>query len=80
MADKHTPYYNFLDALKEQSCPVCFLVKKGTHKTMDDFLYESVNDPGLRQEIRHHKDFVIVMLGSCRNLGMVLDKQLSIAI
>jgi len=57
MADKHTTYYNFLDALKEQGCPVCFLVKKGTHKTMDDFLYESVNDPGLRQEIKASQGF-----------------------
>jgi len=57
MVDKHTPYFSFLDALKEQGCPVCYLVKKATHKFMDDFLYESVNDPGLRQEIKASQGF-----------------------
>jgi len=51
MGTKHTTYFNLLDALKE-GCPICFLVKKNTHKFMDDFLYESVNDPGLRWEIK----------------------------
>ena len=54
---KHEPYFNLLDALKEKGCPVCFLVKKSTHKSMDDFLYESVNDPGLRQEIKASQGF-----------------------
>ena len=42
---KYTPYYNLLDAIKEKGCPICSLVVKNTHKFMDDFLYESVNDP-----------------------------------
>jgi len=50
--EKHQPYFNLLDALKENTCPVCFLVKTKIHKSMDDFLYEKVNDPGVRQEIR----------------------------
>jgi hypothetical protein len=54
---KHTPYYNLLDAIKEKGCPICFLVVKNTHKFMDDFLYESVNDPGLRKEIRESYGF-----------------------
>jgi len=57
MADKHTPYFNFLDALKEQGCPICFLIRKNTRKSMDDFLYESVNDPGLRKEIKESAGF-----------------------
>jgi len=57
MADKHTPYFNFLDALKEQGCAVCFLIRKNTQKFMDDFLYESVNDPGLRKEIKESAGF-----------------------
>jgi hypothetical protein len=56
MGVKHTTYFNLLDALKE-GCPICFLVKKATHKSMDDFLYESVNDPGLRQEIKASQGF-----------------------
>jgi hypothetical protein len=56
MATKHTTYFNLLDALKE-GCPICFLVKKTTHKFMDDFLYESVNDPDLRKEIKASQGF-----------------------
>ncbi|MCM8796699.1 MAG: DUF6062 family protein [Candidatus Omnitrophica bacterium] len=55
--EKHEPYFNLLDALKEKGCPVCFLLNKSTHKSMDDFLYESVNDPGLRQEIKASQGF-----------------------
>jgi len=55
--EKHEPYFNLLDALKETGCPVCFLIKKSTNKSMDDFLYESVNDAGLRQEIKASQGF-----------------------
>jgi len=56
MSTKHTTYFNLLEALKE-GCPICLLVKKNMHKFMDDFLYESVNDPGVRQEIRASQGF-----------------------
>jgi len=55
--EKHEPYFNLLDAFKETGCPVCFLVKKSTHKSMDDFLYERVNDSGVRQRIRASQGF-----------------------
>jgi len=55
--EKHGPYFNLLDALKETGCPVCFLVKKSIHKSMDDFLYESVNDSGVRQDIKASQGF-----------------------
>jgi hypothetical protein len=56
MGPKHTTYFNLLEALKE-GCPICFLVKKNTHKFMDDFLYESVNDPGVRENIKASQGF-----------------------
>lgn len=49
---KHTTYFNLLDAFKESGCAICMLVKKSSHKSMDDFLYEQVNDPGVRKEIK----------------------------
>jgi len=55
--EKHEPYFNLLDALKEAGCPICFLVKKNIHKLMDDFLYGSVNDPGVRREIKASQGF-----------------------
>jgi len=54
---KHSTYFNLLDALKEQGCPVCFVIRKNAQKFMDDFLYESVNDPGLRKEIKESVGF-----------------------
>ncbi len=57
MAERHTLYFNFLDALKEQGCPICFLIRGNARKFMEDFLYESVNDPGLRQEIKAAQGF-----------------------
>jgi hypothetical protein len=56
MSAKHTTYFNLLEALKE-GCPFCFIINKTTHKTMDDFLYESVNDPGLRADIKASMGF-----------------------
>ncbi len=55
--DKHQTYFNLMDALKEAGCPICFLVKKSIHKLMDDFLYEQVNDPGVRSETRESLGF-----------------------
>jgi len=57
MSAKHTPYFNLLEALKENGCPICFLANKAVHKFMDGFLYESVNDPGIREEIKGSQGF-----------------------
>ena len=79
MAEKHTSYFNFLDALKEQGCPVCFLLRKNTQKFMDDFLYESVNDPGLRKEIKDSSGFCnrhawqLQKFGDGFGLGIIYD-------
>jgi hypothetical protein len=54
---KHIPYFNLLDALKESGCAICTLIKKSVHKSIDDFLYERVNDWGVRKEIRESFGF-----------------------
>jgi len=56
MSVKHTTYFNLLEALKE-GCPLCFIINKATHKSMDDFLHESINDPGLRAGIKASMGF-----------------------
>lgn len=40
--EKHLPYSNLLDALKEEGCPICFFLEKAIRKMMDDLLYEKV--------------------------------------
>jgi hypothetical protein len=54
---KHISYFNLLDALKENGCAICALIKKSVHKSMDNFLYEQVNDPGVRKEIKESFGF-----------------------
>jgi len=54
---KHTAYFNLLDAFKESGCAICTLIKKSLHKSMDDFLYEQVNDLGVRKEIKESFGF-----------------------
>ena len=66
MNTKHTTYFNLLEALKE-GCPICFLVKKTIHKSMDGFLYESVNDPGVREDIK-------ASLGFCNRHAWQMQK------
>jgi len=55
--EKHQVYFNLLDALKEKGCPVCNLAQKSVHMSMDSLLYEHVNDPGTRKEIRKSLGF-----------------------
>ena len=54
---KHITYFNLLDAFKESGCFICTLIKKSVHKSMDDFLYEQVNDPGVRKNIKESFGF-----------------------
>jgi hypothetical protein len=54
---KHTTYFNLLDALKEDGCPICALIKKSIRKSMDDFLYGQVNDPAIRKQIKESFGF-----------------------
>jgi len=49
---KHTTYFNLVDAFKEEGCPICYLIKKSIHQSMDAFLYENVNNPEIRKYIR----------------------------
>jgi len=65
--EKHQTYFNLLDALKEKGCPICNLAKKNIHMAMDSFLYERVNDPGARKEIRKS-------LGYCNTHAWQLQK------
>jgi len=64
---KHTTYFNLLDAIKENGCPICFIVEKSIHKFMDDFLYEQINDPYIRKGIRFS-------LGFCNHHSWKLQK------
>lgn len=44
-------WHELYDLMVEDNCPVCGLIEKRTHQAMDRFLFDSVNDRGLRKKI-----------------------------
>ncbi|MBE0477502.1 hypothetical protein IBX65_00075 [Candidatus Aerophobetes bacterium] len=50
-------YFELLEAMKENTCPVCFLIKKSELSFMDTLFYELVNDPGVREKLRKSYGF-----------------------
>lgn len=38
-------YFDLIDAMAEESCPVCFLLKRDARKLLRTILYESVTEP-----------------------------------
>lgn len=55
--NKHTLYYNLRDAFAEEGCPICRLCSQAVDRYLDHLLYESVNDPGVRRNIRRSWGF-----------------------
>jgi len=55
--EKHSPYFNLLDAFKEKHCPLCYLARKAVTRSLDSLLYEHVNDPGTRMTLRKSYGF-----------------------
>jgi hypothetical protein len=48
----HTVYFEVQDALAEPGCALCRLALRSLHNYFDSMVYESVNDPGIRDDIR----------------------------
>ncbi len=45
-------YHDLLEALSQAGCPVCRLGRQVAAQHLDRLLYESANDPGVRERIR----------------------------
>ena len=52
-----TGFYDLQEALAQPDCAVCRLKGMATERYLDRLLWESVNDPGLRHDIRHAQGF-----------------------
>jgi hypothetical protein len=50
-------YYDLRDALAEKGCPVCRLKAREGERYLDSILYEKVNDPGIRRDVRQARGF-----------------------
>ena len=59
MTENTRALHDLREALTQPGCPVCRLVERDTGRYLDNLLWENVNDPGLRREIRR-------ALGFCR--------------
>jgi Family of unknown function (DUF6062) len=54
---KFISFYKLLDAMKAPGCPICRRLVEENRRSIEGFLYESVNDPALRDEIRKDRGF-----------------------
>lgn len=55
---RHIDYFEMVDALKaDVVCPVCYLIDKSVENYIDSFLYEGVNDVGMRKSIKYANGF-----------------------
>ena len=72
---KTMAYYDLRDALAAGpesglvSCPICCLALKSVARYLDNLLYESVNDPGVRRAIRQARGFCNEHAWQLREIG-----------
>lgn len=52
---KDMVWHELYDSIGDDECPVCRLVKKTVDQFIDAFLYENVNDPKLRKQLKESK-------------------------
>jgi Family of unknown function (DUF6062) len=52
-----TSYFDLIEACSEPGCPVCRASLKLARRYVDSILYEYVNDPGVRDEIRKSRGY-----------------------
>jgi len=81
--EKFTQYYELLDAFKEDGCPICIKLQKGSRLYLDSLLYEHVNDPQLRTHLRgsmglcHRHARQAIDLGDRFGLAIIYEDLLS---
>jgi len=57
MPAKHMPYFDVLEALQSDGCPVCRLSLRSVSRYLDALSYENVNDPEVRATLRRSRGF-----------------------
>ena len=57
IANQHTSYYELREALEGESCALCHLAQKGVQRFLDHLLYENVNNPEVRRDVRQARGF-----------------------
>jgi len=49
---RHAGFFRLLDAMRRGGCPICLRIVEETRRGMENLLYENVNDPAIRAQIR----------------------------
>ena len=55
--DKHTPYYELMEAVRDAGCPICRLAVRSGDRFLETYSYEHVNDIEIRELVRAAKGF-----------------------
>jgi hypothetical protein len=55
--EKHTPYYELLDAIGQPECPICRLAIRSADRFLQWYSYEHVNDIEIREQVRQALGF-----------------------
>lgn len=54
---KHLTYFALMEALEGEGCPLCVLVLGALRRYFDSLVYEQVNDPLIRENLRASQGF-----------------------
>ncbi len=54
---RHIAFYELRDAFAQPGCPLCRLEARVAERYLDFLLWERVNDPDLRQNLRQARGF-----------------------
>src|SRR5689334_8586897 len=57
MSDKHNTYFELRDAIAHPGCVVCRLAARSVRRYLEALSFESVNDHGLRGQLRRQRGF-----------------------
>jgi len=55
--EKHIPYFEVMDSLEVNECPICYLISDRIEKYFDTLLYEQITDFGFRKEFSKNQGF-----------------------
>jgi hypothetical protein len=76
IAEKHIEFFALLDACKLQGCPICHLLSKAARRQITELLYEEVNDPYVKDQLRNSLGFcyshALMLLQSGDSFGIAL--------
>ena len=66
---RHLVYHELREALSEEGCALCRLRERSVERYLQGLLYESVNDPGVREKLRASRGFCPRHTWQVRRLG-----------